>query len=97
MYGKANLADILVKYQSIQQVVPKLMQIKKDFEFQAIQVEQMKAAQTDFVRSAEIRTAMEVLKNDNTSYTDEKMRENFKEMNFLVEDKLKALNDLPTK
>ena len=73
------------------------MQIKKDFEFQAIQVEQMKAAQTDFVRSAEIRTAMEVLKNDNTSYTDEKMRENFKEMNFLVEDKLKALNDLPTK
>ena len=64
------------------------MQIKKDFEFQAIQVEQMKAAQTDFVRSAEIRTAMEVLKNDNTSYTDEKMRENFKEMNFLVEDKL---------
>jgi hypothetical protein len=97
LYGKANLADILVKYQSIQQVVPKLMQIKKDFEFQAIQVEQMKAAQTDFVRSAEIRTAMEVLKNDNTSYTDEKMRENFKEMNFLVEDKLKALNDLPTK
>ena len=40
---------------------------------------------------------MEVLKNDNTSYTDEKMRENFKEMNFLVEDKLKALNDLPSK
>ena len=97
MYGKANLADILVKYQSIQQVVPKLMQIKKDFEFQAIQVEQMKAAQTDFVRSAEIRTAMEVLKNDNTSYTDEKMRENFKEMNFLVIDKLQALNDLPSK
>ena len=25
------------------------------------------------------------------------MRENFKEMNFLVEDKLKALNDLPNK
>ena len=57
----------------------------------------MKAAQTDFVRSAEIRTAMEVLKNDSTSYTDEKMRENFKEMNFLVEDKLQALNDLPSK
>ena len=57
----------------------------------------MKSAQTDFVRSAEIRTAMEVLKNDNTSYTDEKMRENFKEMNFLVEDKLQALNNLPSK
>jgi hypothetical protein len=39
LYGKANLADIFVKYQSIQQVVPKLMQMKKDFEFQAIQVE----------------------------------------------------------
>ena len=25
------------------------------------------------------------------------MRENFKEMNFLVEDKLQALNDLPNK
>ena len=57
----------------------------------------MKSTQTDFVRSAEIRTAMEVLKNDNTSYTDEKMRENFKEMNFLVEDNLQALNNLPSK
>jgi hypothetical protein len=57
----------------------------------------MKSASSDFVRSAEIRTALDVLKSDNKGYTDEKMRENFKEMNFLVEDKLKALNDLPSK
>jgi hypothetical protein len=73
------------------------MQMKKDFEFQALQVEQMKSFQADFVKSAEIRTALEVIKKDQAFYTDEKMRENFKEMNFLVEDKLKALNDLPKK
>jgi hypothetical protein len=73
------------------------MQMKKDFEFQALQVEQMKSFQSDFVKSAEIRTALEVIKKDQAFYTDEKMRENFKEMNFLVEDKLKGLNDLPKK
>ena len=57
----------------------------------------MKSTQSDFVRSAEIRTALEVIKSDTKMYTDEKMRENFKEMNFLVEDKLHALNDLPSK
>jgi hypothetical protein len=97
LYGKANLADMLVKYQSIQQVVPKLLQLKKDFEFQALQVDQMKSFQSDFVKSTEIRTALDVIKSDTKQYTDEKMRENYKEMNFLVEDKLKALNNLPNK
>ena len=57
----------------------------------------MKSNQNDFARSGEVKTALDVLRNDTTAYTDEKMRENFKEMNFLVEDKLQALNDLPNK
>jgi hypothetical protein len=97
LYGKANLADILVKYNSISTLVPKINQIKKDFEFQAMQVDTMKQQTTDFVRSVDMRAALDTIRNDAKVYTDELVRQNYKEMNFLVEEKLHLLDKVPDK
>jgi hypothetical protein len=70
--------------------------MKKDVEYQAGQVDMMKSESSEYVKNQEMIAIIGIIKRDMMIYTDMQVKDNFKEMNFLVEEKLKLLDNVPT-